>query len=270
MPYCSKCGKAISDGDEFCKSCGNSLKDETSIKSKDDVDQPQTSQPTSITPPVYEPNIPPAAPPPPPSPPLPPRTSTWGQAPIPKKSNTAVILLSVFLGLAIIGAGILGFLYVDANNTIDAHNQTISGLNSDKSNLQSQLSDSESELTTAENDIQNLNDQLSIKQTQLTATESQLEAIQAKYPLKNFLSLFQLQAWANNHVQTYSQTISGWYAGALQVQEAAANDGYYVSACLEEYSSGSFFVSMQAMVGTTLYWWDSEVGTVNLYYTGIN
>ncbi|ADJ26196.1 conserved hypothetical protein [Dehalogenimonas lykanthroporepellens BL-DC-9] len=262
MPYCSKCGTAISDGDEFCKSCGTNLQNKPATKKEDDVVRPQESPPTIAKHPVYEPNFPPPATPPS-SPPLSSRTST-------KKSNNIEILLSVFLGLAIIGAGILGFLYFDATNTIDVRDQTIGELNSDISNLQSQLSDSEFELTTTKNDFQDLNDQLSTTINQLTTTQDQLTEIQSKYPLKNFSSLFQLQAWANNHIQPYQQYANGTYAGALEIQEAAMNEGYLVSACLEETSSGLYFISMQAMIGSTLYWWHPEDGNVYLYLNNIN
>lgn len=261
MPYCSKCGNTASEGDEFCKSCGAAV-GTAHVNDKAIVGQTIADQQFFTNPPITEPNFPP--------PPIAntPRITTWGQAPIQKKSHTAIVILSILLGLAIIGAGVFGFLYVDTNSTISIRDQTITSLNADKVDLQTQLSDSKSQLTTAQNNILSLNGQLSLKQSQLTSTQDQLATIQAKYPLKNFSSLFQLQNWASAHIQPYSAYADGWYAGALRVQEAAMKDGYYVSACMEG-SSGVYLVSMQAMVGTTLYVWNPEVGTVYLYLSGI-
>ncbi|AHB13617.1 zinc ribbon domain-containing protein [Dehalococcoides mccartyi] len=251
MSYCTKCGNEISGDDLFCKACGAKQDISTTAKNSEIYVTPAANEQTiekltDVTPVTFSSVSAPE-----------PRMS-------PKKNpNMPVTILSVFLAVAVIAAGFLGYKYIDDSNTINTQQETISGLNADKSSLQSDLS-------AAQSTIQDVNGQLSSTQSQLATAEEDLAAIQAKYPLRNFESLNKLQLWASSHKQTDYNYADDQYATALAIQQAAMEDGYLVSACISwGHATGYSYVICEAMVGTTVYYWFPQDGIVKIYMADI-
>jgi hypothetical protein len=97
-----------------------------------------------------------------------------------------------------------------------------------------------------------------------TTLQAQLTAIQAKYPLKDFPNYATLSTWVSAHVQPYSYTNGIWYSHALKMQSLAAEDGYYVSACVTPSAwsnDGYTNVYNSALVAGIIYLFDPEDST---------
>ena len=127
-----------------------------------------------------------------------------------------------------------------------------------------------SELAVANGKVTALTASLATANGTTTSLQTQLTAIQAKYPLKDFPDYATLNTWVKAHTQIYSATesASAWYVKALKVQSLAAADGYYISAVLFPGSiATSWYVENEVLAGTTLYWFDPEIGTLESYYT---
>ncbi|WP_225973759.1 hypothetical protein [Dehalogenimonas formicexedens] len=184
-----------------------------------------------------------------------------------KNKSIPIVILSIFLVLAIIGAGFLGFQWTNTKTNLTNENNS---LQSSITAFQSEITSLNGSITTLTNDKTNLNYTITSLQGSVASLNTNLAAIQAKYPLKNFGSFSALQSWVSAHIQPGSSSANVFYQHALNVQTAAMNDGYFISACLYEYANGYYYVWCEAMVGTTAYWWDPEVGTVYLDLSNVH
>ena len=113
-------------------------------------------------------------------------------------------------------------------------------------------------------------------QADYTVVKNQLDAISKVYPPRDFNSYSELSEWVSKHIKPYSSTAEKWYASALKVQEEALNDGYIVSAVIEDatdysglteqqilnfpYSEQIFIAYNTAIVGDTMWYWNPEDG----------
>ncbi|GEM_PF-2962823 len=187
---------------------------------------------------------------------------------------------------------------------LDNEKATVAGLENDLAeeqanvaNLEDQLADTtsqlnlsqvevtrlESELAASELEVTNLEDELAAAMANVASLESELEdalsqveslqsqlsAIQAKYPLKDFPSFNALQQWLDDNVQTDTGIYADdYYSMALKMQMLAAEDGYFVSACLvlnDITDDGYYYIYNTALVGNTLYLFSpDDTGLYNL------
>jgi len=159
-------------------------------------------------------------------------------------NKTAVILLSVFLALSVIGAGVLGFLFIDksdqytrtAEDLIQA-NQEISGLITTNTGLQ--------------NDISSLDNQVSNLTVEKSNLQSDLDDINDVYPPGSFSSVTQLINWVNSHIYLISGTA---WEQAFMMQELAIAEGYIWNVGLS--TTGTFISNV--LVGNDIYWVESD------------
>jgi uncharacterized protein HemX len=120
----------------------------------------------------------------------------------------------------------------------------------------------ESELAASQSKIANLESELAAAMAEVASLQSQLAAIQAKYPLKDFPDYKTLSDWLTKNVCEPTLSWEEWYSSALKMQLLAAQDGYYVSACLVPAGmsvDGYIYVYNIALVGDTLYAFDPEI-----------
>lgn len=115
-------------------------------------------------------------------------------------------------------------------------------------NMQSELANTEAELTSTE--------------AELASAEAELADIEEVYPLRDFDSYSELETFVLDNIQPYATTADRWYGSALKVQELAMEQGYLVSAVVEEFDLGEYFVSNMAVAGNDLWWWDPEDGEI--------
>lgn len=135
---------------------------------------------------------------------------------------------------------------------VDAH-QDIEVLNGEIATLNAQVNDIGDQLGNANSDIENLN--------------AELDEINAKYPLEDFPDYSTLSDWVQSHLQPVASSLESWFSHALRVQEAGANDGYYISAFIyadEDY----IYVLNSALVGDILYVWDPEDSAIYEWWEG--
>jgi peptidoglycan hydrolase CwlO-like protein len=144
-----------------------------------------------------------------------------------------------------------------SKDELSAANLQINNLSGELSAANQEINRLTGELEDASSQINILNGQITAANTQISLLSDELTAIQEKYPLQDFSSYAELSDWVSSHIQPYSSTFDTWYSHALKVQQLAADDGYYISACLvpeDEY----IMVFNAALVGNTLYVWDPE------------
>jgi archaellum component FlaC len=155
----------------------------------------------------------------------------------------------------------------ELETTQDMLDATMDELN----DTENELSDVKDELSNIENELNDTKGELSITVANLASTESelastaaQLISIQSKYPLRHFNSINSLRDWVDDHIVGHVYGAEAWVEAALEVQEMAMLDGYYVSVCILQNSNGTYTVWCGAKAGNCMYWWFPEVGDVML------
>ncbi|RJO60969.1 MAG: hypothetical protein C4542_07500 [Dehalococcoidia bacterium] len=133
--------------------------------------------------------------------------------------------------------------------------------------LTADLATANGKVTTTQASLDKANTDLAASKATNTTLQTQLTAIQAKYPLKDFPDYATLNTWVKAHIQPYSATYAQWYVNAMKVQTAAMNDGYFVSTVYYP-NTGQEVINI-ALAGTTLYWFDPEIGTIYSYLTSL-
>lgn len=145
----------------------------------------------------------------------------------------------------------------------------------DASSLQSKLDDAERELATAksdlaaaqsqieslESDVSSANSRASSANSKLEAANSELSAIKEVYPPRDFSSLSELQDWLlKNDVSERSpaEFAETLYMKALEIQEAALNDGYIVSADIDYDPATGYTVACVTIINGDLWVWHPE------------
>lgn len=149
-------------------------------------------------------------------------------------------------------------------------NGKVTSITADLATANGKVTSITSDLAVANGKVTTLTASLATANGTATSLQTQLSAIQAKYPLKDFPDYATLNTWVKAHTQIYSatETSTAWYVKALKVQSLAAADGYYVSAVMWPGSTDtSWYVENEVLAGTTLYWFDPEIGTLVSYYT---
>ena len=80
-----------------------------------------------------------------------------------------------------------------------------------------------------------------------------------------------LESWANSNTQPFEEGdgAEAWYNVALNVQRAASEDGYLVSAVItvNPGNTEEYLVWCTAMADGDLYWWYPEEGEPSIMFT---
>jgi hypothetical protein len=126
----------------------------------------------------------------------------------------------------------------------------------------------------AQGDYQNLEAQYNALQTELNSTQAELSStqaelaeLQAKYPPRLFEDSAELEAWlAGQPTPPEATDAVLWYEHARQLQKAAVEDGYIISAdYIGPDSDGLYTIWCSAVLqDNSYYYWDPD--TDSLYY----
>jgi multidrug efflux pump subunit AcrA (membrane-fusion protein) len=115
----------------------------------------------------------------------------------------------------------------DTKTQLTSTKSQLASTQSQLTSTKSQLASTESELETTQATLTSTENELTSTKSQLTSTQTQLAALQAVYPLKNFPDLNSLREWlATQTITTFT------FANTLALQEAAADDGWLISASI--------------------------------------
>lgn len=124
----------------------------------------------------------------------------------------------------------------------------------------------QAEHETLQASYETLQGEIASQETRLKTIQADLANLQINYSdleaenkaLTDFPTLSFLRDWVQDHLQPETVYADDWYISALEVQREAAEDGYLVSACIEDRSGEGtdFLVYNMAMAGGSLFWWD--------------
>ena len=88
---------------------------------------------------------------------------------------------------------------------------------------------------------------------------------------KDFLDYDTLASWVESNTQPFTEGdgAEAWYQAALDVQRAASEDGYLVSAVITVNPGNpeEYLVWCTAMADGDLYWWYPEEGEPSIMFT---
>jgi chromosome segregation ATPase len=132
-----------------------------------------------------------------------------------------------------------------------------------------QLVSAQSQLVAANTQITGLQGQVTSAQAQLTTAQSQLSTLQSKYPLKDFASLADLQAWVNAHLMANTTDVTPSLNECLSVQKQAMQDGYYVSVIFEPLTLTTYDIYLETIASGTLYAWGVDDATLYDFWDGM-
>jgi len=173
--------------------------------------------------------------------------------------------------------------YQEAQAEIETHKESIASLESEANSLKQQVGSLEQQREELEKQASDLIAQLEDTQAKLNTCSADLEQataeleqvrgelqeLQAKYPPRRFSSAEELETWLNKQPSSPkgSDAIL-WFKHALRLQEAAARDGYIISAYLvPAEQDGYWIVYCEAILENGDTWiWDPD--TRELYYIG--
>ena len=153
----------------------------------------------------------------------------------------------------------------DTTSQLNASQAEVTRLEAELAASQLEVANLQDELAAAMANVASLESELEDALAQVESLQDELTAIQEKYPLKDFPDYTTLVAWVADNIQPAPDTYGEWYSDALKIQMLAAEDGYYVSACLVPdmlSDSGLPYVYNTALVGDTLYLFDTWIGLV--------
>jgi len=237
MSYCINCGKHVDPEGKFCVNCGQPLEAEEQTSSKEDDAEAKRKEEESAK-------------------------KAEEEKP---RSNTAVWVLSIFLVLLVIGAGILGSMLMGASDKYDTleaqHTTTVGALNQ----ANEVIAEFNSTISDFEDDISDLNNQVSSLTAENDDLQDELDDINEVFPPRNFSSYGELTNWlASNDVSgpPYTPTVEEWYARAMELQQDALDDGYIISVDIDYFEDGAN-VWCVAIINGSLFYWDPELDDVN-------
>ena len=107
--------------------------------------------------------------------------------------------------------------------------------------------------------------ELASTEAELASTDTELTDIKEVYPLRDFESYSELEAFVRDSIQPDTTTADNWYRSTLKVQELAMEQGYLVSAGICDAGDEGFIVFNLAVAGDNLWWWFPEHGELFEY-----
>lgn len=158
----------------------------------------------------------------------------------------------------------------------DAAKSELKSIQSELESIQSEFQSAKDELDTKISELQSIKDELDTKTSELNSAKSQLDSSEAElnkvkdelseikevYPARHFNSYSELRDWLrSNDVSERSPMTDAetWFEKALDIQEAALEDGYIVSACIDwDPEQDLFYVWSIAIVDGDIWIWDPE------------
>lgn len=133
------------------------------------------------------------------------------------------------------------------------------------SDTRAELSSTRADLAFSEAELANTEAELESTEAELTSTEEELTKIKEVYPLRDFESYSELEAFVRYNIQPDTDTADKWYRAARKVQELAMEQGYLVSAAISDVGDGYYLVFNLAVADDILWWWYPEDGELIEY-----
>jgi hypothetical protein len=131
----------------------------------------------------------------------------------------------------------------------------------ERDSIQAELQSAKSELTDSQSKVSELTSQLEGKEAELEATKKELTDIKNVYPLSDFASVTELRDWLKTNdvsEQPEPANAENWYSQALEIQEDAMRDGYYIWVDLDPTEQNKFIVACVAIIDGDLWAWLPE------------
>lgn len=97
-----------------------------------------------------------------------------------------------------------------------------------------------------------------------TNLSQELTACEAKWP-RYFHDESELRDWIKKNLTPDETSTDKQYSRAVQLQEKALNEGFILSACVDQTSTEAFTVFMMAVAGHKIYWWLPQEGELYPY-----
>jgi len=131
----------------------------------------------------------------------------------------------------------------------------------ERDSIQAELESVNAELENSESKVSELTSNLEDKEVELEATQSELADIKNVYPPTDFSSITELKDWLRaNDVseQPPAANAENMYSKALEIQEDAMKDGYYIWVDIDQIGPNEFAIACVALIGGDLWGWDPE------------
>ena len=132
--------------------------------------------------------------------------------------------------------------------------------------LEGDLSAEQSKAAKLESDVAAAQSTVSGLKSSLAGVQSKLDEINKVYPPRHFSTLQKLQDWLNENGvsdRAPSEFAEDLYKKALDIQEAALEDGYIISAYVDYYPDEELFVVLcEAVADGYVYAWDPETDEI--------
>ncbi len=163
---------------------------------------------------------------------------------------TLLILASVLLA---------GCVSKSKYEALQAENASLAA---EKASLEAELGQANSDLAKAEADYDALKADHDTLSADYEAIKADMDIVKDVYPPRDFSSLSELRDWlmANDiSEKPDTQYVEDWYGRALEVQEAAARDGYLVSVDYDYYEEDDTYdVWCATIIDGYIWLWDPE------------
>jgi hypothetical protein len=114
----------------------------------------------------------------------------------------------------------------------------------------------------SQEDYDEVQRELATTQATLSQTGSELDALRTICPPGDFVTVTELEDWAEDHLQRDTTFVTEAFRAALKVQDAGAEDGYLISVNVEsDVDTDTYYISCLAIAGGDAYWWFPEEST---------
>ena len=170
------------------------------------------------------------------------------------------IVALALLCAAGIGFGYLVPRYQGTSATLSSTEAALATAQSDLASVQGQLSNVQSQLSNTQGELAGV-------QSELSDVSAELAVMQGKYPPRRFNSNLELESWLDDQPNPPSSADAVlWLRHALDMQQAAADDGFLISA--DQWTDDGVYYQVwcsAVLEDGSYYWWDPD--TDDIYYS---
>ena len=141
------------------------------------------------------------------------------------------------------------------------------GKKSELASTKDQLADVRSELSGVSAELSGVSAELVGVRSELSGVSAELEIMQGKYPPRRFSSRLELESWLGGQPNPSSSSdVIQLFRHALDLQQAAADDGFLISAdYMGPFDDETYYVWCSAVLADgSYYWWNPD--TDDIYY----
>jgi len=154
--------------------------------------------------------------------------------------------------------------YADLQSNYESLQNDYDALRSESESLQNDYSSLKSEYESLQDNYTSLESAHQSLQTDRATLQERLDALESKYPPRLFKDASELEAWLANQ-PNYPESADAvlWFNHARDLQKAAAEDGYIISADIWDHGNGEYTVWCSAVLQDhSYYWWNPETDEI--------